>query len=385
MMARSLVPLLALLALTAQAFPITSSKSSKKSKITKKDRTSGGGFGAPKRSVPITHTVDESPSAAALIEFLLSFHSEGMGTKGGTQVGFCSQTGIRGIYATRAFKKGDILCKVPSDLALALSDPKGDDTPTVAHAGRNFLTMYVNQAQNSQTWAPYLTSLPTKESQFGPTPDFFNSEELEILEFPRLINIAEKRKKDIKSVAAETEGMSVEDLQFATWLVTSRSFNIQISESDVGETVFDEQGRAIAKTKVKTLCVMVPYLDLVNHHSNQANAEVHIIDPEKDDAWFALRATRPIDAGKEITICYGSGADSSVELFSNYGFVPKENKIDAYMLRKGGDDCLKADQWSTTLEEDTFMLGELQDEHGPLRTILEFRARMKKAYGEITS
>jgi hypothetical protein len=383
MLARSLAPLVALLALTAQALPITSSKSSKKSKIPKKDRSSGGGFGAPKRSVPTTHQVDESAPAAALIDFLLSFPSEGMGPESGTQVGTCSQTGIRGIYATRAFSKGDILCKVPSDLALALSDPKGDDVPTVAHAGRNFLTMYVHQAQNSQTWAPYLTSLPTREAQFGPTPDFFNSEELELLEFPRLINMAEQRKRDIEAVAAETEGMSVEDLQFATWLVTSRSFNIQISESDVGETVFDEEGRAIAKTKIKTLCVMVPYLDLVNHHSNQANAEVHIIDPELDDAWFALRATRPIDAGKEITICYGSGADSSVELFSNYGFVPKENKIDAYMLRKGGEDCLKADQWSTTLEEDTFMLAELED--GPLRTILEFRARMKKAYGEIKS
>jgi len=381
-MARSFL-CLALLLLTAQGFPISSSKASKKTKVTN-DRNKGnggGGFGAIKHPVAVLHKVDESVSG--LIQFLTSFQSEGIGSGSGTEIGSCLETGIRGMYATQSFKKGDILCKIPSDLALALSDPAetSDDVPTLAHSGRNLLNMYVNHPERSITWAPYLESLPTQDN-FDPTPDFYSDDELELLEFPRLIEYAKRRKQNIIHVASETDGMSMDDLQFATWLVSSRSFNIQISDSD-GETTFDEAGRAIAKTQAKSVCVMVPYLDLVNHNSNSANAEVHIIDPDQDAAWFSLRATRPIVAGKEITICYGSGAESSVELFANYGFVPSENRIDAYMLRKGGQGCLSTDQWTTTLEEDTIMLQGL--EHGNLRNILAFRARLKKAYGELNN
>ena len=383
MVSRCTVFSCAVLLLTGHSFPVTSSKSTKKSKITNSDRNisgGGGGFGVNKRSVPTTHTHDDSVSS--LLQFLLEFKSDGIGSNSGTEVGTCQQSGIRGIYATQPFNKGDIICRIPSDLALALGDPAkiGDDVPTMAHAAQKFLDMYVHHPKNSQIWAPYLTSLPTKESQFDPTPNFYDDEELELLEFPRIIEASKQRKIDIQSIVAETDGLSFEELQFATWLVTSRSLNIQISESE-GVTTFDDEGRAIAKTTTKSVRVMVPYLDLANHNSNNPNAEVHIIDPEKDDAWFALRANRPIDAGREITICYGSGADSSVEIFTDYGFIPRENKIDAYMLRKGGKGCLSEDQWTTTLEEDNAMLREVGP--GNLRNILAFRVRMKEAYGEL--
>ena len=174
MVSRCTVFSFAVLLLTAHGFPVTSSKSTKKSKLTNSDRnvSGGGGFGVNKRSVPTTHTFDDS--ASSLLQFLIEFKSDGMGNNSGTEIGICLQTGIRGIYATQSFNKGDIICRIPSDLALALSDParKGDDVPTMAHAAKNFLDMYVNHPKNNQLWAPYLTSLPTKESQFDPTPNF---------------------------------------------------------------------------------------------------------------------------------------------------------------------------------------------------------------------
>jgi len=53
---------------------------------------------------------------------------------------------------------------------------------------------------------------------------------------------------------------------------------------------------------------------MCNYHS-QPNARWIIVDPEKDQAWFALEATRPIPAGKEITLGYlfGLASPSSVQ------------------------------------------------------------------------
>jgi SET domain-containing protein len=125
---------------------------------------------------------------------------------------------------------------------------------------------------------------------------------------------------------------------------------------------------------------MVPLIDMVNHSSDQPNAKLTLIDPEKDDAWFALEALRPIKAGKEIVIAYGSGVDSSSELFLNYGFVPQSNRIDEFMLKKGGDECIaNLEGWTTTLEEDEAMLSMVEDDE-TLKKILSFRVKLKKSY-----
>ena len=137
---------------------------------------------------------------------------------------------------------------------------------------------------------------------------------------------------------------------------------------------------AVAASK-KTIRVLLPYLDMINHSSDNANCELHLIDPEKDEAWFAIRATRPIKAGKEITISYGTGVESSVELLQNYGFVPDENRIDKLMLKKGGDECLESlDDWSTTLEEDEKSLEEGGDTLGNMSNVLRLRIALKKSY-----
>lgn len=122
---------------------------------------------------------------------------------------------------------------------------------------------------------------------------------------------------------------------------------------------------------------------MANHSSDQPNARLTLIDPEKDDAWFALEATRPFKEGKEIVHSYGSGTESSVELFLNYGFVPYSNRIDELMLDKGGDDVIMSlDGWTTTLEEDKDMLLSIaeEDDDATLRKILNFRIKLKEAY-----
>jgi hypothetical protein len=43
---------------------------------------------------------------------------------------------------------------------------------------------------------------------------------------------------------------------------------------------------------------------------------------------------KPIPKGSEITIQYGNGVTSSIELLNAYGFLPTSNKFDAMMLKR---------------------------------------------------
>jgi len=356
-------------------FALSSSQSSKKKRLTNKSKGAGG-FGKINDSVPIQHTTDTSETTANLLEFLISQKSTGL-TGDGCEIGTSDINGIRGMYATKSFKKGEILFKIPSDCVLALSNPDlgGADAPTVAHSGRNFLDMYQNNPTASKTWAPYLDTLPTKNQHFDATPDFFTDEEIEAMEFPRAIKMAKERLNDIAELCAK-DSIDFHELQFASWLVSSRTFLISIGGE---ESPLADNGKAIVSKPSKKIRVMVPYIDLINHSSDE-NTEVHIIDPEKDEAWFAIRATRPIKSGKEITIGYGGGLDTSVDLLQNYGFISSENKIDALMLKRGGDECIESlDGWSTTLEEDKEALksNNLSDS---MMKVLELRCALKASY-----
>jgi len=380
---------IALLLLLLSAIPTAIHALAANSKASsKKKRSTGAGFGASKTSWKV-HRTDESPATKRLLEFLRSNNAE----VDKVEIGFDQTTGMRGLFATKKIGKDNLVCRIPSDCVLALSDPskQGDDAPTLAHGGANFLGMYGSDPQARRTWGPYLDTLPPKPTADEMTPDFFSDEEIELLEFPRLVERAKRRKQDIQQVANE-RGLDVDELRYATWLVSSRAFLITLAEesklNSEEDVMRDERGQVMTSTKErKVLRVMVPFLDMANHRSReQSNAQLTLIDPEKDDAWFALKATRPIQPGTPVTLSYGSGIDSSVELLENYGFVDASNPIDTLMLRKGGEDAISSpDGWTTTLEEDKTMLGMLSSENeedGILKKILTFRIKLKEAYRE---
>jgi hypothetical protein len=153
---------------TVHSFAVSSSQSPKRKQVTNQGKKAGG-FAKTSDSVPITHTKDESPSTQNLLNFLLQWKSEGLGAQdSGTEVGFDNTNGIRGLYATKAFKKNEIICKIPSDVALALTDPSTatDETMTVTEGGVHFLQWYANNAQARQMWTAYLDTLPTKDAHF---------------------------------------------------------------------------------------------------------------------------------------------------------------------------------------------------------------------------
>lgn len=240
-----------------------------------KARNSGGtGFGT-KSAASIA--VDESTEISRLREFLRKNKAD----LDHVQVGQHESHG-RGLFATKAFNKpGKIICRIPSDCALALSDPakQGKDVPTIAHNGANLLKLYLKDETKRQQWAAYLDTLP-EEPGSSATPDFMSVEEIELLEFPSLVKAAKERKEQIAEIATET-GLSEEELQWATWLVASRSFPLAVAAEDevveeddaVLPTIeVDDRGNFLAKTKRSYIRLLVPWIDFANHDSNSPNA-----------------------------------------------------------------------------------------------------------------
>jgi len=367
---------------TTAVFAVTSSSSPKKRKVTNRSKGGVGGFGK-KEAPPVLHTPDGSAEISTLIEFLSSNGSEGIGTNGGNEIGYSKAVdGLRGMFATRDFKKGEIMLKIPSALALALSDPAlgGEDAPTQAHGGLNFMRMYSRNPGGMAAWEAYLDTLPgaggSSDDFVGSTPDFFTDEEIDALEFPRAVERARERRDQVNDLA-EKEGVPVDDLRLATWIVSSRSFRISITPAEPEPSA----GAGAVKSEKKGINLLLPYIDMVNHSSDHDNAELHLIDPELDDAWFAIRAKRNIKAGREILIGYGSGTDSTVELLLNYGFVPEENRFDALLLRNAGEGCIDdLEGWKTTLKEDELALEQAKGSEGNMETVLRFRTKLKRSY-----
>lgn len=153
------------------SFAVSSSNSPKRKKVTNQGKAAGG-FAKKDDAVVATHARDESISTSSLINFLLQWRSEGIGvdSDAGTEVGFDTKNSIRGTYATKPFKKNDILCKIPSDVALALTDPSkstGEEMEmNIANGAVNFLQWYANNEQARQMWTAYLDTLPTRDANF---------------------------------------------------------------------------------------------------------------------------------------------------------------------------------------------------------------------------
>ena len=259
---------------------------------TSKKRNSGTGFGATKKDSWRLHTPDDTTTTATLTAFL----SKQKAAIENTEIGLDPVTGERGLYATKNFKEGQIICKVPSDCALALSDPalavKDQEAPTLADGGLFFLQQYWKDTTARKLWAPYLDTLPVS-ARAAKTPDLYQDDELDLLEFPRIVNKARQRQAEVRDLAAAAtkDSITLEELQFATWLVSTRAFPIQLADQDDAETAataLDERGQVISKAARKWIRVLVPWIDVTNHAA-APNAALTLQDPEKDQAWFALK------------------------------------------------------------------------------------------------
>jgi hypothetical protein len=290
----------------------------------------------------------------------------------------------RGLYAVEDCPAGDYIFAIPLQSALIIEEDESND------AERGLKLLSLQEENKKSKWACYFEALPTKDDQFDPTPDFWSDEQIQQLESPRLIQNVLARKQRIRDLSKQ-QNIPLDDLQFATWLVESRSLTL-LRELE-GQS--DEEDESL-NDAFETTSVIIPIVDMINHSSDRPNAELDVLFYEDSmeengdgeiqvvvgadgsgDAFYAVVATEDIPAGTEIKISYGTGEDSSIELIQNYGFVPPDNSFDDPSIGTDDDSCfLPESSWSSTLEEDEIAL---RNAAGVDRTILQFRMRMKRA------
>ena len=312
-------------------------------------------------SVVPPYIPDTSPAIQDMLKLLGELECEGVeADDSAVEIGFGSTTGMRGVFAKEDLGVGEFLFAVPFPATLVVMEDE-DELTTDAYRGLMLLRKYLEPSAETQRWRPYLDSLPTIDYCFTPTPDFWSHDEIQLLEFPRLVREALNRKEQIRQLAAE-EGVDCDKLQFATWLAKSRCFSIL----------------KVREGRMKTKSVLIPFFDMVNHSSDQPNAALQLVEAKADDeSFYTIITTCPIPAGTEVTISYGTSSDSSVEHLMNYGLLEESNRYDIDMLHYGGEGCLnRMEYWSTSLEDDE---RELLTAMGNAKVALAFRVRMKQA------
>jgi SET domain len=321
---------------------------------------------------------------------------ENYGGIGGTTISR-SVDNLRGLYATRNYEPGECILAFPTSLCLALhesfefkaegsKEEYDGDRRGIREGGlalRKLLSDHAQECFTTSTyhWITYLKSLPTENLQFDATPDLWDEDVICQLEVPHIVEQMLKRREQTKSQDYDDETPS---LAFATWLVRSRAFTF----SQVRGKNLVPLGETGCEVFMQTRTVLIPYLDMLNHApSSKCNSILEfngkpasVLDSIGDDNehCFALVATKPIVAGDELTLSYGSGLNC-LDLITTYGFWLRDNPEDAFL-------DLSHVKWSTSLLEDEEELASLLENGGvsdndrrrrDRRAMLELRIHLK--------
>ena len=162
-------------------------------------------------------------------------------------------------------------------------------------------------------WKAYVECLPrVQESSFDATPDFWPTAVLEQCPVPRLRQQSLERQRRIRAAASKSM-RTLQDLQWALWIMRSRGFT-SLKQID---------------GKLRERTILLPLIDMINHDGDNPNTSIEVIETDKyDESFVALQATRPICKTEQITLRYGTGFETSLELLDRYGFYTESNPND---------------------------------------------------------
>mmetsp|Transcript_23945 Transcript_23945/g.43087 ORF Transcript_23945/g.43087 Transcript_23945/m.43087 type:complete len:482 (+) Transcript_23945:76-1521(+) len=290
--------------------------------------------------------------------------------------------GLRGLYATNDIRNRGTVVEIPYDYALQVgdslwgtvydtftdipgSDDWSEDDLDDVYQGLNFLQSFTNDVD----YGPYMDSLPQRPSSgddVGLTPDFWCEESIRGIQIPSLIHEIMDRKQMVKEVASKNN-VNENELRWATWMMRSRRFTTWNMVSDPNDSEEDDSLFGVfpmRQNKIEQVQgYLTPLIDMANH-ANDPNAvmtiNVNRWTREFDDSSsFALKALRPIGKGEEVTICYGDGDRTSLDLLDKYGFFIDGNNADDTI-----DWEELQPEFTTSLEEDEAELAMFDDYDG---------------------
>lgn len=346
-----------------------------------------------------SYTIDRSPAIADLVEHLIETEEcEGLEY---IDIGFDTNTQLRGLFAKDNFSTGEYLCAVPFVTTLLLgevffAEEEKETAQQMSAARIDRATSFLQKFAEDPNYAPYLACVPmsAEDPNFAPTPDYWAPEDIRSLEVPSVVQEHLDRKAEVRAAMADTVPSEIDNddgdepttsqtpiteerLQHASWLVRTRAFTTLKKA-----ITLDGTEGFLQRT------VLIPFMDLLNHRpATDANAALEVVETkEYDESFYALVAKRPIAKGEELTICYGTGEETSLELFNKYGFWPPSpsgsngtTDVDLEIVRD------LETEFTTSLEEDEVELAALQPtsrDNATRRTILEFRVKIKSLQQE---
>mmetsp|Transcript_12224 Transcript_12224/g.25756 ORF Transcript_12224/g.25756 Transcript_12224/m.25756 type:complete len:456 (-) Transcript_12224:1628-2995(-) len=299
---------------------------------------------------------------------------------------------LRGVFARQDFRVGEYIMAVPFVTTILLDEnfeATSDPGKTVlraneAEVGFQFWEKFFYSNPDGKNEA-FLDCLPMspEDPNFDGTPDFWSEKDIRQLEIPKVIDTVLSRKVAIGNLLSNNnrvlengnddngnkESGALSTIQQCCWLVQSRAF-----------TTYKKAIDLLGNEGFLSRVVMIPFIDMINHDSPKfANVEMQVVETkEYDESFYALVATQSIPKGEEIKISYGTGKETSVELFCRYGFLPKVE--DREREKEALGNLLEGVEWSTTLEEDQAMLATQEGSKEPMRTILSIRIYAKDLF-----
>jgi hypothetical protein len=306
-----------------------------------------------------------------------------------TALGFFPLPGsgdLRGVAALKSMKKGDVLIRIPYEVAINLGQ-EGDDPTLPAVALLEKYCRGKDDADIDRT--AYFKMLPPfmGDDCLGST-DFFHNEALGALQAPLVVEETLKRRERTKSrferdialnedFPSWIDGTPVteEHLQWAVWLITSRVLTVQGAA--------DEN---------RSYRLLIPFLDMCNHDRTSPHVLTGRAVPGGE---LKVVAGGPVEAGDQINICYGGGVAGNDRFLQDYGFLdsdPAYNIVALQLLGKrrlvegasAGRTISVVDReatleqlHSTTMKEDEEELADTTDPS--VKAALTYRLGVKKA------
>jgi len=236
-------------------------------------------------------------------------------------------TRLRGLFATDNFATGEFLFAIPHPATLLVQEKiidahdinhdtdNSDEEEEYNDEGMKQAVALLGNFFAESTWEPYIKCLPgVNHTSFDGTPDFWTAKALERFPVPLLRQRSQERFQRIQIESSEKKEFSTKELQWALWIIRSRGFT-SIKQSDGG--------------KLREQTMLLPLIDMINHDGEDPNASIEVIETDSyDESFIALKARRDITRGEQITLRYGTGFETSLELLDKYGFYTRNNPND---------------------------------------------------------
>lgn len=341
---------------------LAASKSKKGKKSGKKSapvRVGGRGFASsePKGDGKLL----KDPQYEALYAWLRSSPKTNIG-----KVAVAEFDGLRGVMALKDIAPGEEIVGIPAKFAVKLGTESRDPVP----AAQQLLKIRSAECEPayeldedeiadgvtplpSSPRAVYWATLPQPDSPDVCTPDFFTEKELEMLQWPPLLEDISTRYTQVRRALGMDASSSdaspsslgnaglPHELLWAVWVMLSRALTCQ------GPAELGTFSGSVAYYKL-----LIPFIDMFNHKGGCK----HYLTG-RTDGMLRVVAGAPIKAGEQVFILYGDEDTSNQEFLAHYGFFDPSASAaaaDSFLIRQhqASVSALRA----TTAEEDAALL-----------------------------